>query len=128
MNMKMALLLKIFPLKFLPLSFFAVLWVKWIQVLKIMMFTKFLIYLIRISTFFVLWFEIFAYLPKALIEDQFVVWILWHFVHTRVGLGRVRGMPTQATWAQGDYVKISFEIDQNFPSTEMISFVFIDIS
>ena len=44
------------------------------------------------------------------------------------GFGEGEGMPTQATWAQGDYVKISFEIDQNFPSTEMISFVFIDIS
>ena len=44
------------------------------------------------------------------------------------GSGEGEGMPTQAIWAQGDYVKIFFEIDQNFPSTEMISFVFIDIS
>ena len=44
------------------------------------------------------------------------------------GFGEGEGMPTQAIWAQGDYVKISFEIDQNFPSIEMISFVFFDIS
>ena len=44
------------------------------------------------------------------------------------GSGEGEGMLTQAIWAQGDYVKISFEIDQNFPSTEMIPFMFFDIS
>ena len=44
------------------------------------------------------------------------------------GFGEGGGMPTQAIWAQGGYVKNSFEIDQKFPSTKMISFVFFDIS
>ena len=37
-------------------------------------------------------------------------------------------MPTQAIWAWGNYVKNFSEMDQNYPSTEMISFVFLDIS
>ena len=42
--------------------------------------------------------------------------------------GEGEGMPTQAIWARGDYVKNLSEMDLNFPSTEMISFVFFDIS
>ena len=75
-----------------------------------------------------IWFEILSYFATELIQDQFLGSILWHYVYTWVGLGRVGGMPTQAIWARGDYVKNFSEMDQNFPSTEMISFVFFDIS
>ena len=74
--MKMALGLNNSMSEILMINLFCSLRVKIFKVLKIIMTTKFLIYLIRISTFFVLLFEILSYFATELIQDQFLARIL----------------------------------------------------
>ena len=85
MNMKMALELNNSMSEILMINLFCSLRVKILKVLRIIMTTKFLIYLIRISTFFVLWFEIVSYFATELIQDQFLAWI--YNIMSVLGLG-----------------------------------------
>ena len=87
----------------------------YIKIFEIMMFNKFLMYLIWFSTFFVLWFEKLTYLAKELIKDQFVGWILWHFVYTWVGLGKVGGCQPRLYGHGETMSKISLKWTKIFP-------------